>query len=131
MSKSYDNTIEIFGDEKIIKKKIMSITMDSRGVMDAKPDADQNLIIQLWKLIDQQRGQNEETALRAPGYGYGSLKKNFFEAYWNYFAPARAKRAELVANMDYVQQVLKDGAHRAQTLARSVLDRAKKASGLL
>jgi tryptophanyl-tRNA synthetase len=131
MSKSYGNTIEIFGDEKIIKKKIMSITMDSRGVMDAKPDADQNLIIQLWKLIDQQRGQNEETALRAPGYGYGSLKKNFFEAYWNYFAPARAKRAELVANMDYVQQVLKDGAHRAQTLARSVLDRAKKASGLL
>ena len=68
--------------------------------------------------------------LRAGGLGYGDLKKALFEHYWNYFAPARAQRAELAANLDHVNQVLKDGAMKAQTLARSVLDRAKKASGL-
>jgi tryptophanyl-tRNA synthetase len=58
------------------------------------------------------------------------LKKTLFEHYWNYFASARAKRAELAANLDYVHQVLASGAAQAQDLARKVLDRAKKASGL-
>lgn len=132
MSKSYGNTIEIFGDEKATKKKIMGIVMDSRTPQEPKPDADKNLAIQLLKLVaPAEVAKDFEDRLRAGGLGYGDLKKGLFEHYWNHFAPARAKRAELVANMDYVQQVLKDGAHRAQTLARSVLDRAKKASGLM
>ncbi|MBK8001540.1 MAG: tryptophan--tRNA ligase [Verrucomicrobia bacterium] len=132
MSKSYGNTIEIFGDEKATKKKIMGITMDSRTPQEPKPDADKNLAIQLLKLVaPAEVAKDFEDRLRAGGLGYGDLKKGLFEHYWNHFAPARASRAELVANMDYVQQVLKDGAHRAQTLARSVLDRAKKASGLI
>ncbi len=132
MSKSYGNTIEIFGDEKATKKKIMGITMDSRTPQEPKPDADKNLAIQLLKLVaPAEIAKDFEDRLRAGGLGYGDLKKGLFEHYWNHFAPARARRAELVANMDYVQQVLKEGAHRAQTLARSVLDRAKKASGLI
>jgi tryptophanyl-tRNA synthetase len=132
MSKSYGNTIEIFGDEKATKKKIMGITMDSRTPQEPKPDADQNLAIQLLKLVaPPEVAKDFEDRLRAGGLGYGDLKKGLFEHYWTHFASARARRTELVANMDYVQQVLKDGAHRAQTLARSVLDRAKKASGLM
>ena len=132
MSKSYGNTIEIFGDEKATKKKIMGITMDSRTPQEPKPDADKNLAIQLLKLVAPADVANDfEDRLRAGGLGYGDLKKGLFEHYWNHFAPARAKRAELVANMDYVNQVLKDGASRAQALARTVLDRAKKASGLI
>jgi tryptophanyl-tRNA synthetase len=53
-----------------------------------------------------------------------------FEVYWEYFAAARTKRAELVANMDYVNGVLKDGALKARTIAHKVLQRARKASGL-
>ncbi len=132
MSKSYGNTIEIFGDEKATRKKIMSITMDSRTPQEPKPDADKNLAIQLLKLVaPAEVAKDFEDRLRAGGLGYGDLKKGLFEHYWNHFASARAKRAELAANLDYVHQVLKDGAHRAQTLARSVLDRAKKASGLI
>lgn len=132
MSKSYGNTIEIFGDEKATKKKIMGIVMDSRTPQEPKPDADKNLAIQLLKLVaPADVAKDFEDRLRAGGLGYGDLKKGLFEHYWNHFAAARAKRAELAANLDYVQQVLKDGAHRAQTLARSVLDRAKKASGLI
>src|SRR5258708_10902026 len=51
MSKSYGNTIEIFGDEKIIRKKIMGIVMDSRTPAEPKPDAENNIAIQLLKLV--------------------------------------------------------------------------------
>ena len=132
MSKSYGNTIEIFGDEKATRKKIMGIVMDSRTPQEPKPDADKNLAIQLLKLVaPADVAKDFEDRLRAGGLGYGDLKKALFEHYWNYFAPARAKRAELAANLDYVHGVLKDGAAKAQALARTVLNRAKKASGLV
>jgi tryptophanyl-tRNA synthetase len=71
-----------------------------------------------------------EARLRAGGLGYGDLKKALFEHYWNHFAAARKKRAELVANLDFVHQVLRDGAAKARTKAREVLQRARTASGL-
>jgi tryptophanyl-tRNA synthetase len=130
MSKSYGNTIEIFGDEKVLRKKVMGIKMDSRQPAEPKPDADQNLAIQLLKVIDAGVGKEYEEKLRAGGMGYGDLKKKLFEVYWEQFAAARARRAELAANLDFVNQVLRDGATRARTLARTVLDRARKAGGL-
>jgi len=131
MSKSYGNTIEIFGDEKALRKKIMGIKMDSRSPADPKPDADQNLAIQLLKhFAPADVAADFENRLRAGGLGYGDLKKALFENYWNYFAEARKKRAELAANLDHVNKILSDGAARAQQLARQVLNRAKKASGL-
>ena len=131
MSKSYGNTIEIFGDEKAIRKKVMSIVMDSRTPAEPKADADKNLAIQLMKLVaPPETAKDFEHRLRAGGLGYGDLKKALFEHYWNYFATARAKRAELQANLDYVHQVLRDGAARAKTVAQKVLHRAKVTSGL-
>ena len=91
MSKSYGNTIEIFGDEKALRKKIMGIVMDSRTPAEPKPDADKNLAIQLLKLVaPAEVAQDYEDRLRAGGLGYGDLKKALFEHYWNYFAAARA-----------------------------------------
>jgi tryptophanyl-tRNA synthetase len=131
MSKSYGNTIEIFGDEKAIRKKVMGITMDSRQPAEPKPDAEKNLAIQLLKLVALASvGKEFEEKLRVGGLGYGDLKKALFESYWNYFADARKKRAELAANLDYVNKVLADGAAKARSLAQSVLKRARKASGL-
>jgi tryptophanyl-tRNA synthetase len=131
MSKSYGNTIELFAEEKAIKKKIMGIQMDSRGLDEPKPDADKNLAIQILKLVAPPGvGQATEERLRAGGFGYGDLKKALFEHYWNYFAPARARRAELAANLDYVDQVLNDGAARARSVAQKTLKRAKVACGL-
>jgi len=130
MSKSYGNTIEIFGDEKTLRKKVMAIKMDSRPPAEPKPDADQNLAIQLLKVIDAAAGREYEERLRAGGLGYGDLKKQLFEAYWNYFADARKKRAELEANLDYVHGVLQDGAAKARALAQTVLKRARKNCGL-
>jgi tryptophanyl-tRNA synthetase len=131
MSKSYGNTIEIFGDEKAIRKKIMGITMDSRTPAEPKPDAEKNLAVQLLKLVaPAEAGKEFENRLRAGGLGYGDLKKALFENYWNYFADARKKRAELTANLDYVDKVLADGAAKARMLAQKVLKRARKNSGL-
>ncbi len=131
MSKSYGNTIDLFGDEKATRKKIMSIVMDSRTPAEPKPDADQNLAVQLLKLVaPPDVAADYEQRLRAGGLGYGDLKKALFEHYWNHFSAARARRAELAANLDYVEGVLRDGATRARALASGVLQRARKAAGL-
>ena len=131
MSKSYGNTIEIFGDEKAIRKKIMGIVMDSRTPAEPKPDADRNLAIQLLKLVaPAEVGNDLESRLRAGGLGYGDLKKALFENYWNYFSDARKKRAELVASPGFVSKVLADGAQKARMKAREVLKRARKNCGL-
>jgi tryptophanyl-tRNA synthetase len=131
MSKSYGNTIEIFGDEKMLRKKIMGIVMDSRTPQEPKPDADKNLAIRLLKLLAPPAvAEDFENRLRAGGLGYGDLKKALFERYWNYFAAARIRRAELAADPGYVEKVLRDGAERARAVASVVLKRARKACGL-
>jgi tryptophanyl-tRNA synthetase len=131
MSKSYGNTIEIFGDEKSLKKKIMGIQMDSRTPAEPKPDAEKNLAVQLLKLVaPANTGKEFEEKLRDGGLGYGDLKKALFENYWDHFADARTKRTELAANLDYVNQVLADGARKARMLAQTVLKRARKNCGL-
>ncbi|MGV3757714.1 MAG: tryptophan--tRNA ligase [Verrucomicrobiota bacterium] len=131
MSKSYGNTIEIFGEEKATKKRIMGIVMDSRTPQEPKPDAEKNLAIQLLKHVaPAEVAKDYEDRLRAGGMGYGDLKKGLFEHYWNYFAAARAKRAELAANPDYVEQVLQEGAAKAKATAVKVLAKAKLACGL-
>jgi tryptophanyl-tRNA synthetase len=131
MSKSYGNTIEIFADEPAARKKIMSLVMDSRSVEEPKPDADKNLAIRLLKLVaPAEAARAYEDRLRAGGLGYGELKKALFGFYWEYFAEARRRRAELAANVDFVEQVLRDGAARARAVAQGVLRRARQACGL-
>jgi tryptophanyl-tRNA synthetase len=131
MSKSYGNTIDIFGDEKTLRKRVMGIVMDSRTPQEPKPDADQNVAIQLLRLVaPSDAAQDFEERLRAGGLGYGELKKALFEYYWSYFATMRQKRGDLAENMDYVHQVLREGAERARSEAGRLVARAKSASGL-
>jgi len=131
MSKSYGNTIEIFGDEKALRKKTMGILMDSRSPAEPKPDAEKNIAIQLLKLLAAPEVACDlENRLRAGGLGYGDLKKALFEHYWNYFAPARDRRAELEKHLDHVNQILRAGADRARAIATQVLDRARRHAGI-
>jgi tryptophanyl-tRNA synthetase len=131
MSKSYGNTIEIFGEEKALRKKIMGLVMDSRTPAEPKADADKNIAVQLLKLVAPENiARDFEDRLRAGGLGYGDLKKALFENYWNYFAAARAKRAELAANLDHVEKILRDGATKARTLAQKVTARARRNCGI-
>ena len=131
MSKSYGNTIEIFGEEQALRKKVMSIVMDSRSPQEPKPDAERNNAIQLLSLVAPgEVARDYLERLRAGGLGYGDLKKALFGHYWDCFAAARQRRAELASNLDYVEDVLRAGAEKARAQAGVVLRRAKQAAGI-
>lgn len=130
MSKSYNNTIEIFGEEKPMRKKFMSIKTDSKSVEEVK-DPDTSSIFQLYRLFATP-DQVEEMRRNylAGGYGYGHAKQALYEAYLDYFAPIRKRREELLANMDYVHAVLKSGGERARAEAVRTMDIVRKRVGL-
>lgn len=130
MSKSYNNTIEIFGDPKETKARIMRIVTDSKTVADPK-DPDSCNVFALYKLFATPEEREEMAArYRAGGLGYGEVKKALHEKFEAHFAPLRAKRAELAANLDYVESVLRKGAERARAEARATLAKARAAVGL-
>ena len=130
MSKSYNNTIEIFGDPKATTKRIMSIKTDSKGLADPK-DPDTDNVFALYKLLATDAQRDELAArYRAGGMGYGDAKKALAALVENHFGPMRAKRDELAKNLDYVEAVLKRGADRARAEARATLTKARKAVGL-
>jgi tryptophanyl-tRNA synthetase len=130
MSKSYHNTIEIFAPEKVLRKKIMGIKTDSTPVEAPKPVED-SVILALHKLVASETDQLAmEEDFRAGGVGYGDFKKRLFEAVWEYFAPYRARRAELEADPGHVERVLAEGAEKASAVAESVMRRVREAVGL-
>lgn len=130
MSKSYDNTIEIFAPEAALRKKIMGIKTDSTPV-EAPKAVEGSAILALHKLVAPPAEQERmEAEFRAGGLGYGDFKKRLFAAVWEYFAPLRQRRAELEADPGYVDSVLADGAERARAVADGVMDRVRKAVGL-
>jgi tryptophanyl-tRNA synthetase len=130
MSKSYDNTIELFPEEKALRKKIMGIVTDSTPV-EAPKDPATSSIMALYRLFAREADvQTMEADFRAGGVGYGDFKKRLFGAIWDYFAPMRTRRAELAADPQYVDRVLADGAERAAATAGPVMERVRRAVGL-
>ena len=130
MSKSYGNTIEIFGAEKETRKRVMGIVTDSTPV-EAPKNPDASAIVQLYALFATP-GELEEmrAAFRQGGRGYGDFKKQLFEKLWGYFAPMRARREEIEAQPGYIDEVLAEGARRANAVADKVMTRVRAAVGL-
>lgn len=130
MSKSYNNTIEIFGTAKAAKKQIMRIVTDSKQVEDPK-DPETSTIFALYKLLASPADQEALAArYRAGGMGYGDAKKTLLEAFEAHFGPLRERREALANDPDYVEDVLQSGAARARKLATETLERARQAAGL-
>jgi tryptophanyl-tRNA synthetase len=130
MSKSYNNTIEIFGTEKETRARCMKIVTDSKQLQDPKDPATCN-VFSLYKLFASEAERQEmETRYRAGGFGYGDAKKKLFEALWAYFEPFRKRRQELEKDPGYVESVLQDGAASAREEARRTLDAARRVVGL-
>jgi len=130
MSKSYGNNIDIFGDEKEMRKRVMSIITDSTPV-EAPKDPAKSTILKLYSLV---ASKNENTAVREEflkgGTGYGDFKKQLFDKLWEYFAPMRKRREEILADKLYIDSVLEKGATRANEIAEQVMKRVRKAVGL-
>jgi tryptophanyl-tRNA synthetase len=130
MSKSYDNTIEIFEDPKKLRKKIMSIKTDSTPVEEPK-DPERCSLFALYKLFATQEQQDAlAKRYRAGGMGYGEAKQMLYDAALAFFAEPRARREQLAANPGMVDDILKAGAQKARAKAREVLNRARAACGL-
>ncbi len=133
MSKSYNNTLPLTGGKKALRKAIMKIVTTSHEVAEAKP-TEGSTVIALYKLFaDEAAVQTmiDEHGLSGDeGKGYGYFKQQLFDAYWEKFASVREKREELEKNMDYVQQVLANGALKAREESSKVLDRVRSAVGL-
>jgi tryptophanyl-tRNA synthetase len=130
MSKSYNNTVELFGSEKETRARIMRIVTDSKGLEDPK-DPDACNVFALYRLFASDAQRSEMEALyRRGGYGYGSAKKALFEIFWTNFEPMRRRRAELAADPAAVDAVLARGAARAREEASCTLKRARAATGI-
>jgi tryptophanyl-tRNA synthetase len=131
MSKSYHNTLPIFGEEKPVKKLVMKIPTDSTPVEAPKP-TEGSTILALYKLFASPADYAVMVADHENGgFGYGDFKKRLADAYWDYFAPMRVRRAEIEADPGYVDEVLAAGALRAREEAAKVIDRVRRAVGLI
>ncbi|HEX7375835.1 MAG TPA: tryptophan--tRNA ligase [Pirellulales bacterium] len=130
MSKSYNNTLELFEEAKPLRKKIMRIVTDSRPMAEPKePDGDH--LFQLYSLFATAAECEEMAALyRRGGFGYGQVKQALVDVADRFLEKPRALRAELAARPDEVQAMLADGAQRARRKASQVLSRAQRACGV-
>src|SRR3984893_2995708 len=130
MSKSYGNNIDIFGDEKEMRKRVMSIVTDSTPV-EASKDPERSTIVQLYSLFaSKDEVANMRERFKKGGTGYGDFKKELFEKMWEYFAPMRKRREEILADKSYIDNVLAQGAKRANEVADQVMERVRAVVGL-
>lgn len=130
MSKSYGNTIEIFEDEKTLKKKVMRIVTDSTPVEDPK-DPETCNVFALYRLFaDSTMLGNMKDKYTAGGTGYGEVKKELLQLIIDYFRPFKEKREELKKDRGEVYNILKKGAEKTREIAAETLDEVKNAVGL-
>jgi len=131
MSKSYDNTIEMFAEEKALKKKVMSVVTDSTPLEEPK-NPDTCNVFALYKLFATESQLADMAAkYRAGNFGYGTAKKELLEMILEYFKPFREKRKYLAENMPLVERILKDGSDKAREMAIKKIKDVKSAIGLV
>ncbi|MDR2429254.1 MAG: tryptophan--tRNA ligase [Candidatus Margulisbacteria bacterium] len=129
MSKSYGNTIEIFGEEKIIRKQVMNIVTDSTPLEQPKNPETCN-VFKIYALFATPEQKAEmERKYRAGGYGYGDAKKETFALLWEYFRPYRERRAELAQNLDAVKETLQKGTDKARAEIMKTLQVVREKTG--
>jgi tryptophanyl-tRNA synthetase len=129
MSKSYGNTIEIFADEKTMKKKIMSLKTDSKKLGEPL-DPDTCNVMAYHRLFENPNLSKLEADYRAGNIGFGDSKKQLFELIWDYFASARERREILANDPAEVERILKMGAQKASAIAEAKLQTVRSKFGL-
>jgi tryptophanyl-tRNA synthetase len=130
MSKSYGNTIDIFGEERETRKRVMSIVTDSQPV-EAPKDPATSTIFQLYSLVASPDELSQmRDRFQKGGTGYGDFKKELFGKLWEYFEPMRKRREEILKDADYIDRVLQRAASRANAEADKVMSRVRAAVGL-
>lgn len=131
MSKSYGNTIEIFGDAKAMNKKIMGIKTDSTPVDQPKNPDTCNVFALLKLMATPDELAEWERKYRAGGMGYGEAKKRLAELYEGFFGPRRQARADWAARPAVVEDILRESGRKARAVAQAVMTEVRDACGLV
>jgi tryptophanyl-tRNA synthetase len=131
MSKSYGNTVDIFGPPKAIRKTIMSIKTDSTPVDAPKNPENCNVFALLKLLAEPDEAKHWEQRYRAGGLGYGEVKRRLAELHEQTFGVRRAARAQWAARPEDVEDILRAGATRARSVAREVMAEVRDACGIV
>ncbi|KPJ51702.1 tryptophanyl-tRNA synthetase [candidate division TA06 bacterium DG_24] len=130
MSKSYDNTIEIFADEESVRQKVMGIVTDSRPI-DEKKDPEADNLFLLYKLFAApEDAASLADRYRTGGVRYSEVKKELFSLIIDYFGPYRRKRAQLAKDPSVVREILRRGAERARERAAPTIEKVRERVGI-
>ncbi|MGD9895738.1 MAG: tryptophan--tRNA ligase [Candidatus Methylacidiphilaceae bacterium] len=131
MSKSYGNTLELFGEWEEFRRRVMAIRTDSTPAGEPKPIAG-SVLVSLYRLVSQPQELEEFVAsMRRGGVGYAALKKELLAKFERFLAPYRERYEELKRQPSLVDEILEAGAHTARAAAAPTLEAARKAVGLL
>lgn len=130
MSKSYGNTIPLFGTDAEIKKAVMGIVTDSKEPADPK-NPDDVIIYQIYKLVAPEKAEEMRSGLEAGGLGYGEAKKMLLEAILEMIGPMRERRAQYENNMETVHKILAAGGQKIHDHAEEVMKDVRNKVGLV
>ncbi len=131
MSKSYDNAIDIFMDEKALQKKCNKIISSSTPLGEPLEYENDNIFALASLFLDKRETLELQARYQSGQEGYGHFKKYLKELIWEEFAKAREKRAYYLDHMDEVNDILEQGAKKARAIAKAKLETVKDAIGLI
>lgn len=131
MSKSYNNTIDIFDEGKSLKKRVMAIETDSTPLEDPKDPEKCNVFALIKLFADENKKEEIADKYRSGGYGYGHAKKELLNLINDAFGEERERRKKLEQDSDYIMDVLKEGGRKARVRAETVMGRVRRATGIL
>jgi len=130
MSKSYGNTINIFGEEKKIQKTIKKIVTDTTPLDEPKEFESCNIYALAKLFLDSHDLNAFEERYRTPGEGYGHFKLYLHDVMWEYFRPYREKREYFVSHQDEVRDILNAGAKKARNIAQEKMEIIRSKTGI-
>lgn len=130
MSKTYNNTLELFGAPTVTARKIMRIVTDSRGVAEPKDPAQCHVFALYKLLVSAAEAEAMAERYQRGGLGYGEVKKALIERMQKYFEPFRLRREAWQQDPERLEQILLQGAARARVEISKTLQAARRAVGL-
>jgi len=131
MSKSYNNTIELFAKEEEVRQQIFSIVTDSASVAEPK-DPDRSMLYAILKLFCDPEAQAYWTdRFRSGGLSYREVKQAIFDLFMQKFEPMRERRKQLEKQPEYVDEILKRGVEQARKVARPLLRQVRESAGII
>eukprot|EP01029_Cantina_marsupialis_P023465 TRINITY_DN586906_c0_g2_i1.p1 TRINITY_DN586906_c0_g2~~TRINITY_DN586906_c0_g2_i1.p1 ORF type:complete len:301 (-),score=63.51 TRINITY_DN586906_c0_g2_i1:359-1261(-) len=131
MSKSYGNTIDMFGTKKTIKKQVMSIVTDSKELDEPKEYETCNIYKLCELFMNEDELKDLQKRYATPGEGYGHFKLSLLDKINEHFEPYVQRREELINNPKKVYEILDFGANKARKIAQAKMEIIREAVGLI